>query len=121
VDLLTKSAVQDGVRVIRKQSPEYDAEYVKLLASRVSAAGGDALALIASTHEEPASVVMARGADLKFSCGELMKNALVDLGLRGGGSPTLAQGQVPSEELRSLFDRLEAGARAAGTEPAGKH
>jgi len=112
-ELLAKAAVQDGVRVVRREFSEHDAEYVKLLASRIAAAGGDALVLVASTHEEPAAVVMARGADLKFSCGELMKNALAGLGLRGGGSPTLAQGQVPSSALRSLFDGLEAGARSS--------
>jgi alanyl-tRNA synthetase len=121
-DLLGKGDVRDGVRVIRQGFADHDAEYVKLLASRIAASGGDALALIASTHEEPAAVVMARGADLKFSCGELMKNALAELGLRGGGSPTLAQGQAPRGAVSALFDQLEAGARSTVvTLPAAKH
>jgi alanyl-tRNA synthetase len=111
-ELLTKAAVQDGLHIVRRQFQEHDAEYVKLLASRIAAARG-ALALLASTQQEPAAVVMARGADLQFSCGELMKNALLGLGLRGGGSPTLAQGQVPHETLQGLFDQLETGALSA--------
>ncbi len=108
-ELLTKAVVHDGLRLVRGQFHEHDAEYVKLLASRITASGGT-LALLASTQQEPAAVVIARGADLQFSCGELMKNALAALGLRGGGSPTLAQGQVPHERLQGLFDQLEAGA-----------
>jgi alanyl-tRNA synthetase len=111
-DLLARSELRDGVRLIRKQYPDHDADYVKLLASRIAAAGPDALALLASTQAEPAAVVMARGASLKFSCGELMKNALAELGLRGGGSPTLAQGQVFQQALDTLFGRLESGAKS---------
>jgi len=111
-ELFTKAAVQDGLRIVRREFREHDAEYVKLLASRIAANRG-ALALLASTQQQPAAVVMARGADLQFSCGELMKNALLGLGLRGGGSPTLAQGQVPLESLQGLFDQLETGALSA--------
>ena len=97
--------------LVRERFAEHDADYVKLLASKLSAAGKPVLALLASTQQEPASVVMARGGELKFSCGELMKAALAELGLRGGGSATLAQGQVSSEALEGLFDRLESDAR----------
>jgi alanyl-tRNA synthetase len=113
-DLLAKSEAQNGVRLVRSQFSDNDAEYVKLLASRIAAAGSDALALIASTSEEPATVVMARGAGLRFSCGELMKSALAEMSLRGGGSPTLAQGQVFRATLDALFDRLEAAALGYG-------
>ena len=110
-DLLTKVRVRDGLLLVRERFAEHDADYVKLLASKLSAAGKPVLALLASTQQEPASVVMARGGELKFSCGELMKAALAELGLRGGGSATLAQGQVSSEALEGLFDRLESDAR----------
>ncbi len=110
-ELLAGAPVLDGVRIVRKQFAHHDAEYVKLLASKL-AAGSAAIALLASTQQEPASVVFARSAELKFSCGELMKNALAEIGLRGGGSPTMAQGQLPHDALDSLFDRLEIGAKA---------
>jgi alanyl-tRNA synthetase len=111
-DLLAKSEQQNGLRLVRRQFAEHDAEYVKLLASRIAAADSDALALIASTQEEPATVVMARGAGLRFSCGELMKKAMAEIGLRGGGSPTLAQGQVFHLALDDFFNKLESTTRA---------
>jgi alanyl-tRNA synthetase len=110
-DLLASGRIEDGLAIVRRRFAEHDAEYVKLLASKLSAGGKPLLALLASTQQEPASVVMARGGELKFSCGELMKAALAELGLRGGGSPTLAQGQVSSAALDSLFDKLEESAR----------
>jgi alanyl-tRNA synthetase len=70
------------------------------------------LALLASTQQEPASVVMARSGDLDFNCGALLKPALADLGLRGGGSASLAQAQVPAAKLDQLFARLKAEVRA---------
>ena len=109
VELLASATVQDGLRIIRKEFPARAADYVKLIASKLAAAPG-AIALLASTQQEPASVAFARSAELKFSCGELMKIALAQLGLRGGGSPIMAQGQLPRVSLAALFDRLAAGA-----------
>ena len=105
------------MKIVRWLFLEHDAEYVKLLASKLS---GEpvAVTLLASTQQEPASVYISRGAALKFSCGELMKNALAARGLRGGGSPTLAQGQIPKEALDALFDELEAGMRKTVSAPA---
>jgi len=105
-ELLAATPTRDGFRIVRKQFAERDADYVKLLASKL-AAGSGTIALLASTQQEPASVFFARSAEAKFSCGELMKAALADLGLRGGGSATMAQGQVPHEGLSALFERLE--------------
>jgi alanyl-tRNA synthetase len=107
-ELLAGAAVRDGFRVVRRQFADRDADFVKLLASKL-AAGARTVALLASTEREPAAVVFARGAEAKFSCGELMKAALAELGLRGGGSATMAQGQVPREAVEGLFDRLAAG------------
>jgi alanyl-tRNA synthetase len=111
-ELLAKTQSTGELRVVRRQFADHDADYVKLLASKL-AAGPGAIVLLASTQQEPASVVFARSAEPKFSCGELMKSALADLGLRGGGSPSLAQGQVPRDALNALFDRLEAASGAA--------
>jgi alanyl-tRNA synthetase len=111
-EMIAKTPVQDGARIVRHQFPEHDADYVKLLSSKLSTDSAT-VALLASTQQEPTSVVIARGAGLKFSCGEMMKNALAARGLRGGGSPTLAQGQIERTALDSLLDELEAGTRAA--------
>jgi alanyl-tRNA synthetase len=87
-----------------------------LLASKLSTDPAT-VALLASTQQEPASVFIARGAGPKFSCGELMKNALAARGLRGGGSPSLAQGQIERASLDSLLDELEAATRMASAAP----
>jgi alanyl-tRNA synthetase len=47
-------------------------------------------------------MVLARSLDFTFNCGGLMKEALAALGLRGGGSPDLAQCEVPLEHLLTL-------------------
>jgi alanyl-tRNA synthetase len=107
-ELFTKAAVQDGLRIVRREFREHDAEYVKLLASKL-AANPATIALLASTLQEPVSVVFARSADGKFSCGELIRSALADLGLRGGGSSTMAQGKLQREAVDALFDCVAAG------------
>jgi alanyl-tRNA synthetase len=43
-------------------------------------------------------VFLARSPDLKFNCGVILREALASLGLRGGGSPDLAQGEVPANQ-----------------------
>ena len=111
-ELLARAPVHDGFRIVRKQFADHDADYVKLLASKL-AAGSGTIALLASTQQEPASIVFARTTEAKFSCGELMKAALADLGLRGGGSATMAEGQIPRDALNALFDRLEHGSKTA--------
>jgi alanyl-tRNA synthetase len=110
-ELLARAPVQDGFRIVRKDFADHDADYVKLLASKL-AAHPVTIALLASIRHEPASVVFARSAEAKFSCGELMKAALADLGLRGGGSATMAQGQILRDALNALCDRLEDSAKA---------
>jgi len=113
-ELLAATPTQDGFGIVRKQFADRDADSVKLLASKL-AAGSRTIALLASTQQEPASIVFARTAEARFSCGELMKSALADLSLRGGGSATMAQGQVPCGAVDALFDKLAAGAVAAET------
>jgi len=96
-----------GRRLLRRTFTDRDANYLKLLASRLVASSGDICALLASTQEEPARVVMAAGADLKIDCGSFLREALAAYGLRGGGSPGMAQGQIPNAHLDELFRGLE--------------
>jgi len=53
-------------------------------------------------------VVVAATADLKIDAGSLLREALSAYGLRGGGSPGMAQGQIPKLHLDGLFNALEA-------------
>jgi alanyl-tRNA synthetase len=44
---------------------------------------------------------------LKVDCGTLLREALAAYGLRGGGSPGMAQGQIAKADLQALFNTLE--------------
>jgi alanyl-tRNA synthetase len=96
-----------GRRVVRRTFADHDANYLKLLASRLVASGRETCVLLASIQEEPARVIMAASADAKVDCGSLLREALAAYGLRGGGSPGLAQGQIPQAHLEALFSGLE--------------
>ena len=85
------------------------------LASRLVASVPQTVALLVSEQQGPAFVVLARSGDLDFHAGTLMKEAMSALGLRGGGSPDLAQGQVTPELSGALLDALAAAVRNATT------
>jgi alanyl-tRNA synthetase len=110
--LIAEEAVQDGLRVVQRKHADRDPASCKLLASLVAAASAQTLALIASTQQEPATVVMSSSKGLSFSCSDLLRAELGKLGLRGGGSPDMAQGQVPRQQLDVLLADLIAAARA---------
>jgi alanyl-tRNA synthetase len=110
--LLLQHPLQGDRRIVRIALTDpgagyLDAGYLKLLASRLIASAPQTCALLASTLEEPARVVVAASADLKIDCGSLLREALAAYGLRGGGSPTMAQGQIPRVHLDALFSGLE--------------
>jgi len=106
IRLAVEEQIVDRLRLVRRTFADRDVEYVKLLASRLVATVPQTVALLVSAQQEPALVVLARSRDLDFHAGNLMKEALAALGLRGGGSPDLAQGQVPHEQTAVLLDRL---------------
>jgi alanyl-tRNA synthetase len=108
IRLAVEEQIVDRLRLVRRTFADRDVEYVKLLASRLVATVPQTVALLVSAQQEPALVVLARSRDLDFHAGNLMKEALAALGLRGGGSPDLAQGQVPHEQTAVLLDRLAA-------------
>ena len=92
---------------MRRTFADRDAGYLKLLGARITAAAPGTCVLLATTQEEPARVIVAAGADLKVDCGLLLREALAAYGLRGGGSPGMAQGQIPHAHMEALFDSLE--------------
>jgi alanyl-tRNA synthetase len=100
--------LQGDSRVVRLTFTDQDAGYLKLLASRLIALSPQTCALLATTQEEPARVVVAATADLKIDCGTLLREALAAYGLRGGGSLGMAQGQIPKVHLDDLLNALEA-------------
>ena len=110
--LLQEQPVTADLRLVRRTFADRDAGYLKLLGSRIIAAAPRTCALLASTQsstpEEPARVIIAASADLKLDCGTLLREALAVYGVRGGGSPGLAQGQISQTHLEALFDTVEA-------------
>jgi alanyl-tRNA synthetase len=105
--LILEHPLHEGRRVVRRVFTEHDAGYLKLLASRLIASAPQTCVLLAATQEEPARVVVGASADLKIDCGTLLREALAAYGLRGGGSATMAQGQIPKAHLDALFSGIE--------------
>jgi alanyl-tRNA synthetase len=105
--LVVEELIHRHLRLVRRIFPDRDRDYVKLLASRVVASAPHTVALLVSSEEDPARVVLARSQDMDLHCGEVLKNALAELGLRGGGSPDLAQGDLSPDQVDSFIDQLE--------------
>ena len=56
-------------------------------------------AIFVGVIEDPPSVLLAVSADAGMDAGKLLKAALTEAGGRGGGSPRMAQGSVPSKQM----------------------
>jgi alanyl-tRNA synthetase len=112
--LLVEDPPHDDLRVVRRIFPDRDADYIKLLASRLISAAPHTVALLASTLQAnaPAALVVGCSQELGRNAGDLLRTALATAGGRGGGSATLAQGLVPAENLAAALDALEAHLRA---------
>jgi alanyl-tRNA synthetase len=107
--LLLELSSQPGRKLLRRTFADRDAAYLKLLASRMTASAPEICVLLASTQEEPARVIVASSSDAKIDCGALLREALAAYGLRGGGSPSMAQGQIAKVHLHALFSSIENG------------
>jgi alanyl-tRNA synthetase len=112
--LIVEDPPQNDLRIVRRIFPDRDAEYVKLLASRVARTAPHTIALLASTQQQqaPATVVVACSQEFGRDAGEMLRAALAAFDGRGGGSATLAQGLVPTDQLRTALDALEAQLRS---------
>ena len=76
--------------IARRFYPDRELAFIKLLAQRLTRQG-KVVALIGCGGSQPA-VVFAQSAGLPNDMGALMKEALVELGGRGGGNKDMAQG-----------------------------
>jgi alanyl-tRNA synthetase len=111
--LLLELSPQTGRRVVQRTFADRDAGYLKLLASRMVASESQICVLLASTQEEPVRVIVAASSDAGIDCGTLLREALAAYGLRGGGSPSMAQGQIAKVHLDALFSSIENGLKNA--------
>jgi alanyl-tRNA synthetase len=114
--LAVEVPIDRGLRLIDRSWKDRDPDYVKLLASRVTAAAPSTILLFCSENFDPAFIVLACSLDVNFDCGRVLKEALAQIGLRGGGSANFAQGEVPSLQLASLRASLVAAVRKAASE-----
>ena len=78
-------------QVITEFFPERDSVFIKLLAQKLTAGKSTVIALLASGSGQP-TLVFAQTPGQKSNMGHLMKDAMAQLGGRGGGSADLAQG-----------------------------
>jgi alanyl-tRNA synthetase len=91
--LLAQAA--DSPQVITEFFPDRDAVFIKLLAQKLTAGKSAVIALLASGTGQP-TLVFAQTPGQKSNMGQLMKDAMAQLGGRGGGSADMAQGGVPA-------------------------
>jgi alanyl-tRNA synthetase len=109
--------IQDNLRLVCRTFPDRDREYVRLLASRLSASVPRTVALFVSGEAEPARIFLARSRDMNLHCGDFLRGALAEHGLRGGGSPDLAQGDLPRDQAEQISVKLAATLRSLLARP----
>ncbi len=89
--LLTETPESGGRRIVIRTYADRDLTFIKLLAQRLTRQSSNVIALLGATSGQPA-LVFAESAGQPFDMGGLMKEALAQLGGRGGGSKDMAQG-----------------------------
>lgn len=113
--LVAETPGKDGLRLVVRDWKDRDRDSVRLLASRTAAAAPATAVVFAVRDGDMVRVFMARSADLVFNCGQILRQALADLGLRGGGSADLAQGDVPLAQADALRVALVEAVRLAAS------
>jgi alanyl-tRNA synthetase len=98
-------------QVIAECFPDRDAIFIKLLSQKLTAEKSSVIALLASGGDQP-TLVFAQSPGHKSNMGQLMKDAMAQLGGRGGGSADMAQGGVPAGAFSQ--EKLEAVLQQAG-------
>jgi alanyl-tRNA synthetase len=113
--LAAESPMENGLRLLVRGWKDRDRDFVKLLAGRTAAAAPKTAVIFCAEEADPVGIFVAMSSDLEFNCGEILREALGQLGLRGGGSADRAQGQVPAAKEAALRDAVvEAISRAVG-------
>jgi alanyl-tRNA synthetase len=104
-------------RIISGVFVERDLVFIKLLAQKLTAGRNDVIALLGSLSGQ-AALVFAQSPGQKSNMGQLMKEAMAQLGGRGGGSADLAQGGLAEnpglEKIEAALQRAEATIQAPG-------
>ena len=116
--MLTRSS--GSPNIITQIFAERDLVFIKLLAQKLTAGRNDVIALLGSLSGPPA-LVFAQSPGQKSNMGQLMKEAMAQLGGRGGGSADLAQGGLGEnpglERIEAAIERAAATFAASHPQP----
>jgi alanyl-tRNA synthetase len=93
--LLAETRESSGRKLVIRTFADRDMNSLKLLAQKLTRLASNVVALLAATSPQPC-LVFAQSAGQPFDMGTLMKQAMLNLGGRGGGSKDMAQGGVPN-------------------------
>jgi alanyl-tRNA synthetase len=109
--LLAETAPVNGRKVVVRVYQDRDLVFIRLLAQKLTRLEVDVVAVLGAAAGQ-ASLVFAQSKGMSLDMGALLKETLVKLGGRGGGSKDLAQGGIPSVEgleaaLNELARRLQ--------------
>lgn len=107
ISLKARGDVLDGLTLIVEHARGWDASGIKLLASALTASPGIVVAL--AGDGSPTPVVIARSEDGRLDAGAALRQAIAELGGKGGGKPGMAQGAVsaaPAAALETLRKKL---------------
>jgi alanyl-tRNA synthetase len=91
--LLREGEQRQGYMLVARLFADRDVADIKLLAQKATAAA-PSVVLLGATQGQ-AGLVFAQTPGLAFDMGALMKQAMTDLGGRGGGTKDMAQGGAP--------------------------
>jgi alanyl-tRNA synthetase len=110
--LLAETPETSGRKLVIRTFADRDMNSLKLLAQKLTRRAPNVIALLATTSPQP-SLVFAQSAGQPDDMGALMKQTLLKLGGRGGGSKDIAQGGVPgSGGIESALQDAGASVRA---------
>ncbi len=91
-------------QVIIEVFPDRDPVFIKLLAQKLTAKPSMVALLAAGSGQT--SLVFAQSAGQKLNMGQLMKEVMVQLGGRGGGTADMAQGGLPAGADFSQVEKI---------------
>jgi alanyl-tRNA synthetase len=110
VQLAVEEKIQNGLRLVVRTFQDRDGEYVKLLAKKLLEAVPHTAAVLASSAQDPATLVvasnLAANADRPTGCQAVLREVLAPWKLPGGGTAEMAQAQVPKDLLEIIVQTL---------------
>ncbi len=106
--LLAQAPEHAGLTLVTRVFADRDLAFIKLLAQKLTRQNRPVIALLASTSSQSA-MIFAQSTGQLFDMGALMKEALAQLGGRGGGSKDMAQGgPAKAEGIETVLNELAA-------------